>query len=117
MALTHENVEVKNVSGIGQTSDSKSVEMVEAQPAPPSEQIEGSDENKPGSAAGPGTDIKISKTTEKALQNKVDQHNEKMKKDGKPSHTRTTLAQLKSVYRRGAGAYSSSHRPGVSRAA
>jgi peptidoglycan/xylan/chitin deacetylase (PgdA/CDA1 family) len=45
------------------------------------------------------------------------EHNAKMKEKGKPDWTRTTLGQLRAVYRRGAGAYSTSHRPGVSRAA
>jgi len=38
-----------------------------------------------------------------------------MKEQNKPDHTRTTLGQLKAVYRRGAGAYSTSHRPGKTR--
>jgi hypothetical protein len=45
------------------------------------------------------------------------EHNEKMKKLGKEPWSRTTMGQLKAVYRRGAGAYSTSHRPGVSRGA
>ena len=40
-----------------------------------------------------------------------------MKRLNKPDWARTTLGQLKAVYRRGAGAYSVSHRPGVTRAA
>ena len=40
-----------------------------------------------------------------------------MKRLDKPDWTRATLGQLKAVYRRGSGAYSTSHRPGVSRAA
>ena len=43
-----------------------------------------------------------------ALKNKVKEHNAKSKK-------KVTLSQLKKVYRRGAGAFSSSHRPGMSR--
>jgi peptidoglycan/xylan/chitin deacetylase (PgdA/CDA1 family) len=38
-----------------------------------------------------------------------------MKKNNKPDWTHATLGQLKAVYRRGAGAYSTSHRPGVTR--
>jgi HK97 family phage prohead protease len=85
-------------------------------PAPKKDQIVGSDENKPGSAAGKKGEIEISATTEKALQNKVDDHNEAMEKRDRPSWTRVTLGALKSVYRRGAGAYSTSHRPGIGRA-
>jgi hypothetical protein len=39
-----------------------------------------------------------------------------MEKLDKPVWAKTTLGQLKAVYRRGAGAYSTSHRPGVTRA-
>jgi len=86
-------------------------------PAPKSDQRRGSDKNKPGSAKNASGKIKVSAKTKTALQNKVKEHNEKMEKADKPSHTRTTYGQLAAVYRRGAGAYSTSHRPGVSRAA
>ena len=88
-----------------------------SEPAPPEDQIEGSEKNKPGSAKGAGGDIKLSDSTEKALRNKVSEHNEAMSEAGKPDYTRTTYGQLAAVYRRGAGAYSSSHRPGISRGA
>lgn len=86
-------------------------------PAPPKDQISGSDTNKPGSASGAGGDIKLSARVETALRNKVTDHNEKMTEDDRPSWTRTTFGQLSAVYRRGAGAYSTSHRPGVTRGA
>ena len=86
-------------------------------PAPKKEQIVGSDENEPGSAKGDGSDIVFSEATTTALKNKVSDHNEKMKELDKPDYTRTSLGTLKSVYRRGSGAYSTSFRPGVSRAA
>lgn len=92
-------------------------ERQEAEPAPPEDQIEGSDENEPGSAQGAGGDIELSEATETALRNKVSDHNEAMEEQGKPDYTRTTYGQLAAVYRRGAGAYSVSHRPGVSRGA
>jgi hypothetical protein len=91
--------------------------MQEAKPAPKSEQKEGSDKNKPGSAAGPGGDITLSKEVEQSLRNKVKEHNDKMKDDDKPDWARATYGQLAAVYRRGAGAYSSSHRPGQTRGA
>ena len=47
-------------------------------PAPPKDQITGSDENQPGSAAGAGGDIAISAATETALRNKVTEHNDSM---------------------------------------
>lgn len=90
---------------------------VESEPAPEEDQIEGSDENEPGSASGAGNDIEVSERTETALKNKVKEHNEAMEEDDRPDWTRTTLGQLKAVYRRGAGAYSTSHRPGVPRSA
>jgi len=85
-------------------------------PAEPEEQIEGSAENEPGSASGAGGDIELSERTETALRNKVRDHNEAMEEADRPDYTRTTFGQLAAVYRRGAGAFSVSHRPGQSRA-
>ena len=100
-------------------------------PAKPEEKKKGSKVNEPGSA-GTKPDAKevaeknLQKKDEKklvkseaeitfsdkvteALKNKVKQHNE--------SHSKkVSLSQLKKVYRRGLGAFSSSHRPGKSRA-
>ena len=78
-------------------------------PAKPSERKKGSSRNKPGSA-GTKSDkaIEFSKKVVEALKNKVKEHNSKNKK-------KVTLGQLKKVYRRGAGAFSSSHRPGMTR--
>ena len=78
-------------------------------PAPKKDRIKGSPRNKPGSAR-PGGKVTFSESVTKSLQNKVKNHNEK-------SDRKVTLRMLKAVYRRGAGAYSTSHRPGVSRAA
>ena len=80
-------------------------------PAKPSERKKGSSRNKPGSA-GTKSDkaIEFSKKVVEALKNKVKEHNSKNKK-------KVTLGQLKKVFRRGAGAFSSSHRPGLSRTA
>lgn len=86
-------------------------------PAPPEDQIEGSKENEPGSASGAGGDIELSERVEAALRNKVREHNEAMEEENRPDWTRVTIGQLRAVYRRGAGAYSTSHRPGISRAA
>lgn len=90
-------------------------EIEERQPAPKADQIVGSDTNKPDSAAGAGGDIELGEATETGLRNKVKEHNEKMESDGKPSYTRTTFGQLAAVFRRGAGAFSTSHRPGMTR--
>ena len=77
--------------------------------APKKDRIYGSKKNKPGSAAG-GKKIVFSAKTETALKNKVKEHNEKAS-----AGRRASLSMLKAVYRRGAGAYSSSHRPGKTR--
>lgn len=78
-------------------------------PSAPSERKSGSSENKPGSAGQKSDNaISFSKKVIEALKNKVKSHN--------TSHSRkVTLSQLKKVYRRGAGAFSSSHRPGMTR--
>lgn len=77
--------------------------------APKKDRIHGSKKNKPGSASG-GKKIVFSAKVEKALSNKVKEHNSKASAD-----RRASLAMLKAVYRRGAGAFSSSHRPGKTR--
>lgn len=78
-------------------------------PAKPSEKRSGSSKNKAGSAGeNSGDAITFSKKVIEALQNKVKEHNSK-------SSRKVTLSQLKKVYRRGAGAFSSSHRPGKTR--
>ena len=88
----------------------------ERAPAPPKDQITGSDKNPQGSAkapAGAGT-IELTQAIEDGLKNKVVEHNDKL--DGAdPAWKRATVGMLRTVFRRGAGAYSTSHRPGVSR--
>lgn len=78
-------------------------------PAPKKDRISGSKKNPKGSAAG-GKKITFDAKTETALRNKVKEHNENSSAGRKAS-----LSMLKAVYRRGAGAFSSSHRPGKSR--
>jgi len=77
--------------------------------APKKDRIYGSKKNKPGSADG-SKKIVFSAKTETALRNKIEEHN----KDAKPGR-KATLPMLKAVYRRGSGAFSSSHRPGKTR--
>lgn len=84
-------------------------------PAPESDQITGSDTNAPGSASGKLGDITLSEATEKGLQTKSDDHNDAMAADNRPAWTRVRVDALRAVYRRGAGAYSVSHRPGTTR--
>ena len=98
-------------------------------PSKPEERKKGSKKNEPGSA-GTSPDSKekaekilkrqddktrvtaaitFSEKVTNSLKNKVKEHNEK--------HSRkVTLGMLKKVYRRGAGAFSGTHRPGQSRA-
>ena len=78
-------------------------------PAKPSERKKGSSKNKPGSAGKGGSAITFSAKVVDALKNKVKEHNKKH-----PTK-KVTVSQLKKVYRRGAGAFSQSHRPGMSR--
>ncbi len=67
-----------------------------------------------GSASQAQADRQISAKTEKALQNKVDEHNKEV---NNAASKRTTLGTLKKVYDRGIGAYNTSPasvRPNVS---
>ncbi len=84
-------------------------------PAPKRDQRTGSRRNRPGSATAKGrTSIELDAPTEKALRKKATEHNDK---HGDDPGKRATFTKLAAVYRRGAGAYSVSHRPGVSRGA
>jgi len=87
--------------------------MSSSTPAPKSDQVKGSSKNKAGSASSSSGRITVDDKTRTALRNKVASHNKANDEAGK----RTTLGALLAVYRRGAGAYSTSHRPGVSRGA
>ena len=78
-------------------------------PAPKKDQKKGSKKNKPDSAKDDKGKITFSKEVTQQLSNKVKEHNDK----GKGS--KATLGMLKSVYRRGSGAYSTSHAPKMSR--
>lgn len=80
-----------------------------SKPAPKKDQIKGSDKNKKGSAAT-GKGITFTAAINKALEKKVADHNKKA-----PNGRKVTLAKLKAVYRRGAGAFSTSHRPDQNR--
>lgn len=78
-------------------------------PAKPEERKSGSSKNKKDSASSGGSSsITFSEQVTSALQAKVKEHNEKYDK-------KATLGQLKKIYRRGAGAFSSSHRVGKTR--
>lgn len=92
-------------------------ELEERAPAPKKDQIFGSDKNPEGSAEGKTGGIELDEATTTALGNKVSDHNQAMTDRDRPAWTRVRLGALKAVWRRGAGAYSTSHRPGQSRAA
>jgi hypothetical protein len=80
-----------------------------SKPAPKKDQIKGSDKNKSGSAST-GEGVKFTDAIIKSLEKKVEDHNAKAKNGRK-----VTLRMLKAVYRRGAGAFSTSHRPDQNR--
>jgi hypothetical protein len=79
-------------------------------PAPPKERIKGSKENPEGTAStrSKAGDIEISAENEEALKNKISEF-----KDKHPSRKAPTIGALKKVFRRGAGAFSTSFRPTI----
>jgi hypothetical protein len=80
-----------------------------SKPAPKKDKIYGSSKNAKGSAAS-GKGVEFTEAIITSLEKKVADHNEKA-----PTGRKVTLAKLKAVYRRGAGAFSSSHRPDQNR--
>lgn len=78
-------------------------------PAPKKDQKKGSKKNKPDSAKDGSGKITFSKEVTAQLAAKVKEHNAKGK------GAKATLGMLKAVYRRGAGAFSTSHAPKMSR--
>jgi hypothetical protein len=80
-------------------------------PAPPKERIKGSKENPEGTAAtrSKAGDIEISEANEQALKDKISE----FIKDH-PQRKVPSLGTLKKVFRRGAGAFSTSFRPTIS---
>ena len=78
-------------------------------PAPKKDRVKGSSKNPKGSASKANEKIEVSDKTEASLKKKMQEHNKK----GKGS--KATIGALKSVYRRGAGAFSTSHAPKMSR--
>lgn len=99
-------------------------------PAKPDERKKGSTLNEPGSA---GTTPEAKERAKEVLKRKDDKQlvskaeitfsakvinalKEKVKNHNAKHSKKVTLGQLKKVYRRGLGAFSSSHRPGKSRA-
>jgi len=93
----------KRVAQLAQLADGRTKAQT---PAPKSDRIKGSRRNPKGSASTTRGGIEIDAATEKALRNKVDALKGKRRVD---------IGTLKAVYRRGAGAFSTSHRPGMTR--
>ena len=85
-------------------------------PAPKKDQIFGSENNPQGSASDKEGKIELGDAVEKSLQTKATEHNARMKEESKPDWTRVGVGSLRSVWRRGAGAFSTSHRPNMTRA-
>ena len=87
-------------------------------PAPKEDQIEGSKTNPKGSADKESKEkIKFSEQTEKSIQTIIDEHNDEISSNNMASWRRLRMSVSKKVGRRGFGAYSTSHRPNVSRVA
>jgi hypothetical protein len=80
-----------------------------SKPAPKKDRIKGSDKNKKGSASD-GKSVDFTEAIVTALKNKMETHNKKA-----PDGRKATMGTLKAVYRRGAGAFSTSHRPDQNR--
>jgi lambda family phage portal protein len=101
----------RKVVGQMEARDNKELARPVSQtPAPPKEQIKGSKENPEGTAStrSKAGDIEISAENEEALKNKIAEF-----KDKHPSRKAPTLGALKKVFRRGAGAFSTSFRPTI----
>ena len=79
-------------------------------PAPPKERIKGSKENPEGTAAtrSKAGNIEISEANEQALKDKIAEF-----KKNHPQKNAPSLGTLKKVFRRGAGAFSTSFRPTI----
>jgi lambda family phage portal protein len=101
----------KKIVGQMDARDNKELARPVSQtPAPPKERIKGSKENPEGTAStrSKAGDIEISAENEEALKNKIAEF-----KDKHPTRKAPTLGALKKVFRRGAGAFSTSFRPTI----
>ena len=84
-------------------------------PAKPSERRSGSKKNPKGSASSTSGKITFDEKTLASIKTNVKEHNDKVKEKKKESWRKITMAQAKAVVRRGMGAFSTSHRPGMNR--
>lgn len=76
-------------------------------PSKPSERIRGSDLNEPGSAGTKGGGVTLSAAQESWLRSQVEDHNKRVSAKSKQAR----MEPLRKVYRRGMGAFSSTHHP------
>lgn len=88
-----------------------------ATPSRPAERISGSSVNAPNTASSVSSakEIELSEDTVRGLLVKVRNHNKRMDDLGKNEWSKTSVGALKAVWRRGAGAFSVSHRPNMTR--
>ena len=113
-----ESNQIKLADGTNTTFDGKNPDIrfdkggrtIAQTPAPASDRVYGSKTNPKGSASDSelAKSIKFNDKLEKAIQNKVDEFNDKH-----PSN-KVSLSTAKAIVRRGMGAYSKSHRPTIS---
>lgn len=85
-------------------------------PAPKKDRIFGSKKNPKGSATAKGS-ITFSDSLIKSIRTVITVHNAQVQKRRMASWRKLNLQKSKAVVRRGFGAYSTSHRPNVSRVA
>jgi hypothetical protein len=115
--IAFEPNQIKLADGTNTTFDSgnpdirfdKGGRTIAQTPAPASDRRYGSKTNTKGSASDSqnAKSIKFNDALEKAIENKVDEYNEKHPSD------KVSLSTAKAVVRRGMGAYSKSHRPTI----
>jgi hypothetical protein len=79
-----------------------------SEPAPPEDRLRGSARNRPGSAADDTQRIEVSQRTDATLR-------EYLRRLRSEKRRGVTINTLRAVYRRGAGAFSTSHDPAASR--
>jgi hypothetical protein len=114
--VVFESNQIKLADGSNTTFDmnnpdirySKGGRTIAQTPAPKSDRVKGSSKNKAGSAASKksAASIVLSEEVIKALKAKADKYNEK-------HSNKVSVNTLKAVFRRGSGAYSTSHRPTI----
>lgn len=99
------------------TPNMRSEKSLAKTPAPKKDRIIGSTANRVGSAGSISSagKIDLNDAVVQSLTTKVREHNKQAKQAKKNAWSMTNLGTLKAVYRRGAGAFSVSHRPGMTR--